>query len=417
MNLRSILPILVSLACLPARAQTPVPAPGSPPAYEMAPLFQASEVLDPSLLAGPYHRVRESAYGDGYLVHFTIDSDFGTYECVGIRDLRRCVWEIQAIASLVAVSKGDLFAEGLRKSVEAPIDAVKNIVTHPGKSVKQVPHTVGHFFNKLGTSLDNAARKSAEGKQSSPGGEGKGIGDAFKSVAGFDKAKLECARQLGVDPYSDNPRLQEEMEKVTWAFFAGGLPLRIGAAVVSTGASVALTATEVVGLPEDIYDVTPSELKFQDRKALEAMGMSPQKIDAVFANPNVSISVRHQMVRSLARLNGPGREEIINVIISCDTSWRAHFFRDVLRLLEKRGQIQPYTAYGAYGRLAVAQTADGTIEVPAPVDYVIWSEEVAGFANRVDLTSAKHRLILQGQLSERAASELKAAGWEIVPLP
>ncbi|MCB1089310.1 MAG: hypothetical protein KDM63_19895, partial [Verrucomicrobiae bacterium] len=80
-------------------AQTAPPAPAS--AYELPPVFQASQILDRSLLIGPNHRVRELAYGDGYLIHFTVDSDFGTYDCVGIHDLQRRVREIHAIASLV----------------------------------------------------------------------------------------------------------------------------------------------------------------------------------------------------------------------------------------------------------------------------------------------------------------------------
>jgi hypothetical protein len=398
-----------------ALAQTP-PAPAT--GYELPPMFQASQTLPPGLLSGPYHRVRELAPCDGYMVRFTVDSDFGTYECVGIRELQRRVREIQAIAALVAVSKSDLFAEGLRKSVEAPIDAVKNIVSNPGGSVRQVPHTVGHFFKKVGSGISNAARKV--GEEDPSGGQsrepGKGLGQALKNVAGFDKAKLDCARQLGVDPYSDNPRLHEEMEKVTWAFFAGGLPLRVGVAVASSGASQILTATEVVGLPSDIYLETASELNYRDRQALGPMGVTPAMIDAVFANQNLSVSLRHDMVQSLSKFQGPGRPYIVELMAACDSVWHAHFLRDVLHLLERRQAAQPYQAYGVFGRLAVGVTPDGTVEVPTPVDYVAWTEEVATFATREDIAKMKRRLILHGQLSERTRTELTAAGWEIVPI-
>lgn len=396
-------------------AQTPQPV----VVHELPPLFQASQALPPGLFAGPHHRVRELAQGDGYLVHFTVDSDYGTFECVGLRDLQRRVREIEAIASLVAVSKSDLFAEGMKKSVEAPIEAVKRIVQKPGESVAQVPHTVGHFFSKIGSGIGNAARRASEGSSagtgSSPKNVGKGIGGAVLSIAGFDKARLDCARQLGIDPYTDNPRLQEEIEKVTWAFFAGGLPLKVGVTVASAGASRALMATEVVGLPEDIYDVTPSELEFRDRKALEAMGIAPARIDAVMANRNLSITVRHRMVQSLTRLNVAGRAEIVEVMAACDTIWRAHFLRDGLHLLEVRHAARPYQACRVYGRLAVGQLADGTVEVPAPVDYVAWTPEMAAFASRDDLVQFPRRLILDGQLSQRTTTELGAAGWEIVP--
>jgi len=394
---------------------------GPASAFETPAMFRASEILPAALLAGPNHRVREYAEGDGYLIHFTIDSDYGTYECVGVSELRRRVGEIQAIAKLVVVSRSDLFAEGLKKSVETPISAVKNIADDPGGAIKRVPHSVGHFFSKVGSGIGNVARKAGEKKsgESSPNPEqvGRGVGRVIKNVAGFDKAKLACAQQLGIDPYTDNARLQEEMEKVAWAFFAGGLPLKIGVSVASGGASKAIGAAEFVGLPEDLYQLTASDLDFQDRGAFKAMGVPDEKIDALFANESVIRSVRHHMAGALSECNGAGRLEIVDQIVQCDTVWRAYFLNDALQLLRWRHRTVGYQGFSVNGRLPVGITSDGTVEVPAPVDYVIWSEEMAEFATRAELASLKKRLILQGNLSNETSSQLTAAGWEIFRVP
>ncbi len=390
-------------------------------AFEAPAMFRASDILPQALLAGAHHRVREYAPADGYLIHFTVDSDYGTYECAGISELRRRVAEIEAIAQLVAVSKSDLFAEGLRKSVEAPIGAVRNIASDPGEAIRQVPHSVGHFFSKVGSGIGNAARKAGEKRE---GGEdtaseepGRGVGKILRNAAGFDKAKLECARQLDIDPYTDNVHLQEEMEKVAWAFFAGGLPLKIGVSLASGGASKALSATEFVGLPETLYLLTPSELDFRDRTSLKGMGAPPEKIDALFANPSVIRSVRHHMVETLAEFNGAGRLEIVDQIVLCDTVWRAHFLNDALQLLRWRHRSAPYRGWSVHGHLAVGLTSDGVVEIPAPVDYVVWTEEVAAFANRDDIARFPRRLILQGNLSAMTETQLAAAGWEVVRVP
>lgn len=391
------------------------------PAYESAALFRASEILPPALLAGPHHRVREYAEADGYLIHFTIDSDYGAYECAGVAELRRRVAEIEAIAELVAVSKGDLFAEGLRKSIESPISAVKNIAEDPGGAIKQVPKSVGHFFGKVGSGIGNAARRTGEKRSgandSDPGQAGRGIGRVLKNAAGFDKAKLECARQLGVDPYTDNARLQEEMDKVTWAFFAGGLPLKIGVSLAGGGASRAISATEFVGLPDDLYELTSSELDYRDRAALKEMGVPPERIDSLFDNPSLIRSVRHQMVGALAALNGAGRLEIVDQIALCDTVWRANFLNDALRLLRWRHRTVGHEGWSVHGRLAVGITRDGVVEIPAPVDYVVWTPEVEEFATREDIARFPRRLILQGNLSAETETRLAEAGWEIVRVP
>lgn len=399
----------------------------APQAYEVPPVFEAGSVVPAELMRGPHHRVRAMAPSDGYLTHFTIDSDYGVFECAGRRQLRQRVREIGAIAELVAVSKSDLFAEGLKRSVDAPIDAVKNIAQDPVGAAKQVPKTVGHFFSKVGSSISGAAkkveRKIQESKENDVdsgealAGAGHGLGQAAKSVAGFDMARLNTARELGVDPYSDNPRLQSEIEKVTWAFFAGGLPLRIGAAAVSAGASTALAATKVVGLPEEIYDVTPGELALRDREALTAMGVAPALLEEVFLNEALSVSLRHGIVRSLQMLPaGPGRVGIIGVAAGVEHQRQAAFLNWALRRLVARHQLSPYAEVKVFGRAPAGLTADGTCEVAAPVDQVSWTEQTALFAQRSDLPGERRRLLLGGSLSPSATSGFSESGWSVVPI-
>ncbi|MEM1082495.1 MAG: hypothetical protein AAGI48_00095 [Verrucomicrobiota bacterium] len=397
----------------------------APQAYEIPPVFSASQLLPPELLQGPHFRVRESAPSDGYLTHFTIDSNFGQFECAGEQEVRERIQEIDAIARLAEVSRSDLFAEGMKRSIEAPIDAVKNIVDDPEETVKKLPKTVGHFFSKVGSSIENTAKRVghniSENDDGVDGGDvaaaGRGIGNAAKSVAGFDKAKLDTARQLGVDPYSDNQRLQEEMEKVTWAFFAGGLPLRVGAMAASGGASAALTATKTAGLPEEIYDITPGELALRDRNSMTAMGVPPQVIDEVFLNQAFSISIRHGIIRTLEKFPaGPGRTEVLRAAASVEQRRQADFIYEALQQLAKRHALKPYVEIKVLGRLPGGLTADNFLEVAAPVDYVSWTQKVAEFARRNDLTGASKRLLLGGRLSLAAKRGFESAAWQVVEM-
>lgn len=414
---REMIWLAASMAIAAAVAQEPAPV----PACEIPPVLAALDVLPPELARGPHHRVREMAPSDGYLTHFTIDSDFGVFECVGRRELEQRVAEVSAIAKLVEVSKSDLFAEGLRRSVTQPIDAVKNIVEEPVESVKAVPKTVGHFFSKVGSAVGDSAKRVGRRIEGAKSGEvdsgealaqtGRGVGRAAKSVAGFDQAKLQTARQLGVDPYSDNPRLQEEMEKVTWAFFAGGMPLRVVGVV--TGAGVVVAGAKGVGLPEEIYDVTPSELALRDRRALEAMGAEAKWIDALIGNAALSVSVRHAIVSRLAALPGAGRLEIARLAAACERPRQARFLAEALGMLMERHNAMPFTDVQVFGRLPAGLAADGGAEIAAPVDLVSWTEEVAAFAMRDDLP-AKKRLLASGSLSPAAMAGVRAAGWEVV---
>ena len=392
------------------------------PVFEQGVLLRAADLLPADLLHGPSHRVRDQVVTDGFMAHFEIDSDFGIFEASGVPQVRQRIVEIEAIRKLVETSKSDLFAEGVKRSLEQPIDAVKNIVHDPVNSVKQVPKTVGHFFSKVGSSISRGAQKverradEARENQTDAGTvaaqAGKGVGNTAKNVAGFDKAKLDTARQLGVDPYSDNVRLQEEMDKVTWAFFAGGLPLRVGAAVMSAG--VTLTATNMVGIPDDTYALTQSELALRDEKSLTAMKVTAEDIKEFQLNASLSTTRRHRIVTSLEAMpKTAGRGLMIRLANSCENAEQADFFVSAIAILAERQRsgAADYAAVKIIGRLPGASTAGGTLEVPAPVDHVTWTEQVAGFANRDDIGTSAKVLVHTGILSPAAKAGIASAGW------
>lgn len=380
--------------------------------YEQGVVLRASDVLPAELLKGASHRVRDQVVTDGYMAHFEIDSDFGTFKAAGVPQVRQRIVEIEAIRKLVETSKSDLFAEGLKRSIEQPIDAVKNIITKPVESAKQAPKTVGHFFSKVGASIGRGVEKVKKGNEEGKTPSAGDVGNTAKNAAGFDKAKLDTAKQLGVDPYSDNVRLQEEMDKVTWAFFAGGLPLRIGAAVASAG--ITLTATNMVGVPEETYALTQSELALRDSRSLQAMGLKEKDISDFQIQPNLSTTRRHRIVKSLEALPAAaGRGRVILLANSCENAEQADFLVAALSMLAERQHpgAADYKQLQVYGRLPGAINAAGVLEIPAPVDHVMWTEQVAGFAQRDDLGSASKTLIHTGRLSEATKAGFTSAGW------
>ncbi|WP_035611352.1 hypothetical protein [Haloferula sp. BvORR071] len=413
--------ILTVAALLAANASAQAPA-----AYEQGVMLHAGDLLPGASLKGPSHRVREQVPTDGYMAYFTIDTDFGTFEATGVPQAKARIKEAEAIRKLVETSKSDLFAEGMKRSIEQPVEAVKNIVTNPVESVKQAPKTVGHFFGKVGSAVGRGVVKTVDRVEGAVTGEAppssgqaaKGIGNAAKGAAGFDKAKLDTAKQLGVDPYADNPRLQEELDKVTWAFFAGGLPLRIGAAAASAG--VAVAATEMVGIPEDTYALTASELALRDERALAAMGVIPEDIKDFQIQRALSTTRRHRIVNYLEALSdAKGRGNVIRLANAFESAEQADFLINGLAILaaQQRSGAANYVSLPVLGRLPGGTTASGELQVPAPVDHVTWTEEVAGFAQRDDLGTAPKVLVHTGSLSPAAEAGIKAAGWKITAVP
>ena len=61
----------------------------------------------------------------------------------------------------------------------------------------------------------------------------------------------------------------------------------------------------------------------------------------------------------------------------------------------------------------IARTVTGALMVPAPVDYVAWTQRIARFAQRDDLKAPQRMAWLSGQMSPRARKQFERQGWTV----
>ncbi len=134
---------------------------------------------------------------------------------------------------------------------------------------------------------------------------------------------------------------------------------------------------------------------------------------------SLSTTRRHCIVTSLTALSkASGRGDVVRLANDCNTADEAEFLINALAILANRQSkgAMDCTALKVIGRLPAAVTANGELVVPAPVDYVTWTEEVAGFAHRDDLGTAPKVLVHTGKLSAVAATGLTEAGWKTIAI-
>ena len=74
-------------------------------------------------------------------------------------------------------------------------------------------------------------------------------------------------------------------------------------------------------------------------------------------------------------------------------------------------ESDPVVALELDGQIVIVRTRSGRIEVPAPVDYVVWTEQVRAFADREDMRATRHNVLITGLASAQAREGLKATGW------
>ena len=65
----------------------------------------------------------------------------------------------------------------------------------------------------------------------------------------------------------------------------------------------------------------------------------------------------------------------------------------------------------------IGVTPAGHLVVPAPVDYVSWTERIGSFAARSDLRTARRTIWLTGRMSGAAHSGFTRLGWTLQEAP
>jgi hypothetical protein len=88
--------------------------------FEKPPVLQAKDVAPAAYLKGPGFAVDARVPTDGLTTHFTIRSDVGTFDALGVETLRIRETEIPAIAELAKASKTETFTNASPQRPSVP---------------------------------------------------------------------------------------------------------------------------------------------------------------------------------------------------------------------------------------------------------------------------------------------------------
>ncbi len=106
--------------------------------YEMAPVLVTTELVEGIELENRLYTIDPKVLSDGFLLEFTVKSDFGTFYPKSPALLSTTLVEIAALEELDKVSNSDVFLDGLERSgkeIGKEIKSIKNII---GKNVLKV---------------------------------------------------------------------------------------------------------------------------------------------------------------------------------------------------------------------------------------------------------------------------------------
>jgi len=318
--------------------------------------------------------------------------------------------EIPAIAELEDMSKTGTYAKALASSAVRPVTATANMVMHPMDTVTGLPSGIGSFFNRVGAGAGQIYTSAT----TSPGsGEAASqTANATMTALGYDQVRRDLARKLHVDPYTSNPILTEQLNSTAWVMFSARLT--VDAAMLAVPGSIIISGVEFTN--DLVYQTPKADLIILVQKKLKALGLSPEDVVTFTHNNAIPLSLQVSAVEALDTLgNIPGRRAAAVAIANVVTEYQARFLVTSLQMLVQWGQQKsPITSIRAPGPL-VAHDQNGTTILPAPVDYLSWTDRIAGFATSPQLLPLQNRVLwITGKMTPLAQQQLTANGWSVM---
>ncbi len=392
----------------PTTAQTPS-------GFEAEPVLKAKDLAAPELLKGPHFRVDDSVPVKGFLARFTIRSDYGTFEAHGIHMLAIRVSEVHAIGKLDDLSKTKEFAEAAGKAIARPVTSTVNILVHPVDSIKGFPDGVGRLFDriKLGTeTVVGAATASGQSAGDKMEDVSKRVGSITVNAMGYEKERRDLAKSLGVDPYTTNEILSKKLDDAAWVAFSGRFLIQTATSIL-VPYSMAMSAVTITNTT--IYDTPPADLINNNILIFSGTGASDAQVKALVKNEQYSLSVLTAVALGIQRLKGVnGLASVVDLAAAAKTQDETRFMAGAVNMLARYHETVAPLAQVAAPRPIIGRTVGGALVIPAPVDYVAWTERVSGIGQREELKVPERSVWLSGSMSPLAQKQFTALGWKVM---
>ena len=377
--------------------------------YETPAVLSAPALLKPEYIRGPYHEILDPVPTAGFSNQYTLRTQWGTHIIRGNDLLAKRLKELNAIAELEQTSKSKEFEKALRTAAAKPFYMVGNTLKDPVGTAKKIGSGAMRFINRAGEAAKRRGKRSAN------------TDNAAEALIGFSKQKREIAYDLQVDPYTDNPILQQRLDDMAWASFGGGFVVRLGTFAIGGAAGTLVGGLSTADdIAKSVRDNSPADLSGINRASLEGIGVSDATINAFLAHSAISPTNQTIITTKLNNLKqAQGREDFLKMAIASKDSTDVLFFQRILEMMELyHSKVSPVKQILNLHGLPAIHAANDALVVPLSVDYGWWSEE----ADRLTTTIANYQpagiiskriIYVSGTISPVAKEQLAKRGLEV----
>ncbi len=374
--------------------------------YETLSVLDARRILSPDVRKGEHHTVLDEVVPFRYTYRFRLTSPYGQFEAYGEDMLKIRIQEIQAIATMgKTVNHFKSLAAGAQHAILSPFKFALGLLTDPTETILAVPKGMWHMATRFGE-MAVGQRGNLEDPEN-------------QELMGFSTVKRQVADYVGVDVYSSNPVLQDKLNSLSWAGYAGDAAIRFATLPIEGLASTVLTGTSFSStVSELLRDRAPEELRRLNRDKLEAMEIDASLIDAFLKHPWYSPRHETVLVQALSEMDTvSNRQAFLEVAASAELEEDALFFQRMAEMLLSYHQnMKPIEQLVAIeDRVLMGVTHDHMLVGMLPIGYLPWRAELAEAADAVaNWKATRHiehvELWIAGKLTPRASRELLAKG-------
>jgi len=414
---------LLVRACVVAAAVFTTPASTAQfvaDAYQRAPAVEPAQVVPRWLLRSGHHRFGDELELDGHTLRFVIESEFGTYRVRSLPLALIRVREINVLAQAIDHFRRSnvKLAGELRGRLEVGAESFVDILTSPLSTTGNI---VGQFTRNVGKTFDEFGEFPDPGEGGATGRAGDSAylryqpGDPILAAH-----RRSVARQLGLDVYSSNPRVQEFLDTVATARSHG----RSSAGVLDVSRDRARAAIAGGRVDESVAATLARrgirELYLDAESRLRALGIDDDLLHRFLSHPALSPRHRAAIVAYLEFLDGvDGRQAILEATLHTRDEVAALGQEQAARLLARyHDSIAPLRRIVDAGEVLVAVDTGSRLVAAVPFDLIYWDRNtdqtfggLARFATERGYGGPV--LLATGVLTDRARRQLEDRGFTL----
>jgi|GEM_PF-2159761 len=420
--------------------------------YETAGSVDARLFLTESDMAGPYHRVNPKARNDGFANTYEIRTQDHLYVAEGTEKARQRIAEITAIEvsqkdSTVEVVGGTV-AGKMKNLVDTPVRLVKSgakrvkAVDSTKDALLLVPEGVGDLavnlgggvyeVGKTGVGVAKEGVESVDGDSEDDcsgtdcvGASGKVARKGFDELSGAASKARRRHSQLGTDPYSDNPVLQKEINRVAYSkTFSGiGLSAGLGLAGLPPAVNAYRSGVSLYNRGEKLIEYSdPYERRKIEEEKLKSWGANKDQIEKFYAGKVYNATLRTRLILALEAFPSPeDRLSLFDQALSADTDYLARGYIVTMRYLGERFRSIPRLKLKTGLPFLAYQTGYDTLTLVYHADYLIWSKDFAQAIDRLNADPAVQKaegidFVLLGRASDQARKRLAKNGFKVATI-